>query len=503
MLKNILANFIGKFWSIFSNFIFIPLYINLLGFENYSIISFTLILAGLLVILDSGLTATLSREFARKDTTYEAKKNVLQTTETIYVVLCGISLFLIVFFSKQIGRIWLNQNIYSDNDISLFLRLISFDLVFQLLFKFYLGGLLGLQKQITANKLQIAWGFFRNGLVILLIYFIPRLDLFFLWQSAATIFFTIFVRIILGKSLTYKMVYFNFTIKKKVLLNIWRFTGGVLLISLVAALNTQIDKLFISKLLPIENLGFYNISVSLSAGIYILVIPISNALQPYFTSLYSAHKRKDAENLYYRISRYINIIVFSLASILFFFPDRVILTWTGNMDLVQQTKSIIPMIAIAYSMLSLQLIPYNIAIANGYTKLNNITGIISLFVTIPGYWIVTKQYGIIGTASLFCFVQIIITIIYLVLLNKKFLDIKRIDLYLKNILKSIIISFLTAYLIKFIPIWETGNRLYLLLIIIISLMFIIAFNVITQFSKDEINNTRIILYKFLLNKPND
>ena len=78
MLKNIVANFVGRFWSILSNFLFIPLYIHYLGFESYSVISFTLVVAGLMAILDVGLTATLSREFARKDTASDEKVKIFK-----------------------------------------------------------------------------------------------------------------------------------------------------------------------------------------------------------------------------------------------------------------------------------------------------------------------------------------------------------------------------------------------------------------------------------------
>lgn len=78
MKKNIIANLIGRFWGILSNFLFIPFYIKLLGFESYSIISFSLMIAGIMAVLDAGLTATLSREFARNDKNEEQKKKFLQ-----------------------------------------------------------------------------------------------------------------------------------------------------------------------------------------------------------------------------------------------------------------------------------------------------------------------------------------------------------------------------------------------------------------------------------------
>src|SRR5690606_22151849 len=108
MLKNIVANILGRFWSILSNFLFIPLYIHYLGFENFSIISFTLILAGIMVILDAGMTATLSREFARGDVSLSTRLAVFSTLEKVYIAVLGIILCLIFFFADLIATRWLN-----------------------------------------------------------------------------------------------------------------------------------------------------------------------------------------------------------------------------------------------------------------------------------------------------------------------------------------------------------------------------------------------------------
>ena len=158
MKRNIFANFIGKFWSILSNFLFVPLYIKYLGFESYSIISFTLIIAGVLAVLDGGLTATLSREFARTDNSDSEKFRIFKTLETIYLILIGLIIIVFLLLSNFIANNWLNLRTFEPYKISLFIKIISFDIGFQLLFRFYLGGLLGLEKQIHANFFQICWG---------------------------------------------------------------------------------------------------------------------------------------------------------------------------------------------------------------------------------------------------------------------------------------------------------------------------------------------------------
>ena len=108
MKKNIIANLIGKLFGGFSHFIFIPLYIAYLGFESYSIISFTLVIAGLMAFFYGGLTATLSRELARRDVCKEDKYQIFKTLESSYFVVVALSILIVVSLSSVIAEKWLN-----------------------------------------------------------------------------------------------------------------------------------------------------------------------------------------------------------------------------------------------------------------------------------------------------------------------------------------------------------------------------------------------------------
>ena len=440
-------------------FLFIPLYIDILGFESYSVITFTLVLAGLVAILDAGLTATLSREFARVDSTIEEKKDILETLETVYFLIISLVVFVLFSSSSFIATEWINLESFSTNQIALFLKFVSFEFGFQMLFRFYLGGLYGLELQIAANVFQVGWGIVRNGLVVLLIYLVPTLDAFFIWQAVTTIIFTVILKFYLQKKLTGQIRFkFGFTLDKKILKKIWRFAGGMMLISTVAAVNTQLDKLTISKMLSIESLGYYTLAVSLSAILISIVSPISVALLPRFTALYSEKKKEDATKLFLLVNLLTSIIVFSLMVNIVFFPKELIWIWTGKMELAEKVESLVPIMAISMAMLSLALIPYNIAIANGYTRLNNILGIVSLFLTVPGYYFATKEFGAMGAAIVFCSVQCMVTIVYYYFINKKFINIDLLTLYGRKMLLPLIISTVIAFLIHAIPINIGDNR---------------------------------------------
>jgi O-antigen/teichoic acid export membrane protein len=461
MIKNIIANFIGRLWGILSSFLFIPLYIHYLGFESYSIISFTLIIVGLMAVLDAGLSATLSREFARTDNSHDEKIRIFRTLESSYFIIVTICVVLVFFLSGIIADNWLKLNSFTPNIIAYYLKIISIDVGFQLLLRFYMGGLLGLEKQVKANMYQVGFGVLRNGLVVVAIFLVPTLEVFFIWQAVSTVIFAILLRFSLCKVLMGQYFHFQLKIEQLILKDVWRFAGGMLLISAVAGLNTQMDKIAISKFLPIESLGYYTLAVSLAMGIMILVNPISIALLPRFTALYSAGKNDEASILFSKINLSVAILVFSVMANMVFFAKNLIWIWTGKMELAEHAHIFLPIIALSFAMLALAMIPYNIAIANGYTKLNNALGLVGLFVILPGYWLATKYYGAIGAAYVFCGVQTVTTFIYLYYINKKFLKIKKIYLlYIKQILLPPIISLPIAFTFSFIPAWIPQTRMY-------------------------------------------
>jgi len=499
--KNILANFIGKFWSILSNFLFIPLYIRYLGFESYSIISFTLVIASIMAIMDSGLTATLSREFARSDTHFNEKLKKYKTLETCYFLIVILLIITVYVSSDYISNKWLNLDTLTPDKVSDYIKIIGFGFGFQMIMRFYLGGLMGLEKQITANKLQVGWGVIRNALVVFVISTIPNLEVFFLWQTITTIFFTFIIKFVLEKKL--KLNSFSDIlpkIEKDVVKKIWRFALGMLLISLVAGLNLQLDKILISKFLSIEVLGSYTLAVSLSTALLMVVNPVSAAILPRFTNLYTKGRIVESSLLYSKINSYTSIILFAIMANLSFFSEQILFIWTGDLNIASNASIYLPIISLSYVMLSLAVFPYNIAIANGYTSLSNKLGLSSLFITLPGYFLATKYYGGIGAALVFAIVQTLITIIYIYVINNKFLKgISLTTIYFRQMLLPFLISIISTYGFYLISLSLFENRVIMLLYIFLSVSVSIIISLLLLKNKDFIHFLRHI-YKIMCKK---
>jgi len=448
MLRNIFANFLGRFWGFLSAFLFTPIYIKFLGVEAYSIISFSLVLSGFMFVLGSGLSTTLTREFALKTNSNSDKVNILKTFELFYYFISVVILLFFFTFSEFISHNWLKLDKVSPEEVTFFLKIMGLGISFQLLCEFYIGGYMGLEKQIKANSYQIVWGIFRNGIIIIPIYFFPSLELFFIFQTIITLIYAFVLRYNLTKELKVKIPIFRKpSFDKSILKNTWKFAAGIFLVSLVASFNTQMDKLAISKLLPINILGYYTIAISLSQSIILLVNPISTAVMPRISSLSSQDEFVEVKELYEKITLLISILVFSFGLNILLNGKNLIWIWTNNLALANNSSIFIPILSVGMIVYSFQILPFNLAIANAYTKLNNFLGILSLIVTLPGYWIMTNIYGAIGAAITWCIVQSIITFFYVYLIHKKFLpDIIQLKFLLNNYIKPFIIIFIITYM---------------------------------------------------------
>lgn len=169
-----------------------------MGIEGYSIISFSLVI--------TGLTATLSREFAIKSNTQLDRERTLSTFEIFYIAIAFIVILLIFTFSTQIANNWLNLDLINPSKVSYYLRLIGIGIAFQLLGDFYMGGLMGLEQQVKSNLYQVGWGICRNALVVIPLMYNPSLELFFIWQTTTTIIYAFLLRQFLIKKRLYNVL---------------------------------------------------------------------------------------------------------------------------------------------------------------------------------------------------------------------------------------------------------------------------------------------------------
>ena len=156
--RNMIANFAGSIWQALMGLVFIPLYIKFIGIESWGLIGIFATLQVIFGLFDMGLSSTLNREMARLSvlpTKRQEMCNLVRTLEVIYwsiAVFAGIS---VVILSPIITYHWIHPGLLSHKTIEQALLIMGFVIALQLPRGFYSGGLLGLQRHVLLNGINV------------------------------------------------------------------------------------------------------------------------------------------------------------------------------------------------------------------------------------------------------------------------------------------------------------------------------------------------------------
>ncbi len=392
MLKNIIANYVGKIWGIISVFIFVPFYVKLLGIESYAIINFYTVILTIMYFADGGLSATLNREIARsKDNKYIG--NMLFTIEKVYLAICLFIVIIIFSFSGFIATNWLNSHSLHPEDLKIYISLMGISVAFQLFTTLQNSGLMGLEKQVLSNGIQVLSSMFRSAFVLVPLYFYPTLLTFFIWQVSMNIIFFFITRYNLWKFIKTNISY---KFDKKVLKTLGRFAGGMMLLAIISSINTQIDKLVISKILSLKEFGYYSLAGILSQLPILIITPIAVAILPRMVKYSTITEKEKLIKLFHVNTFFLSVLATSGAMVLFLFTKDFVFIWTHDNLISKTIENVTKVLLIGGVFLSFQFMPYHLAIANGHTKTNVRLGIVAIICIIPTLIFCVKQFGLIG-----------------------------------------------------------------------------------------------------------
>lgn len=394
MIKNIVSNYIGKVWGILSVYVFIPLYIKFLGVEAYGIINFYTVLLSVLLFADAGLSATLSREFARSEDKVYCR-NLLHSIERLYLVISLLLMIGVFLFAPQIAENWLNTDAIPREKITMCLRLMGIGIAFQFFSTLHNSGLLGLQKQVLANTIQVSWSAFRSGFVVVVLYFAPDLLTFFYWQIISNILFFIIYRYQLWKQISFnsKPIF-----DKEILKNISRFALGMMVMAIIASLNTQLDKLVVSKYLSLKQFSYYSLAATLSQIPMVFVTPLTIAVLPVIIKATNINPKDELIKVFHQYSFVVSGLSSMMGFIIVFYAKDIAYQWTHDEEISINIENVTQVLTVGGIFLCCQYMPYQLAIANGHTKSNLILGLIGIVLIVPLLYFFITTFGFVGAA---------------------------------------------------------------------------------------------------------
>jgi O-antigen/teichoic acid export membrane protein len=420
MKANVLANYIGKFWSFTAIYAFAPLYLNILGVSAYGLIAFYGVLLTILTIADVGLSASFAREAAR-ESRVEVLLDQLRSSEIALMSLLSISAVAMIGAAPFIATQWLKSDGVVPDDVMVdCLRLMPVGLLAQVAMSLYFGGLMGRQRQVAANFWQMSYVTVRSAGVLIPLFFFPHPLVFFLWQAISGWVFLFLMRRALINEVceggAYRRGRFSFSALQRVS----NYAVGMFAMAIISGVNSQLDRLVVSRMRPINEFAWYTLAATLAQIPTMVAMPIAAAMLPRFTQLVEAEDTSQVAQLYAKATYAIAILASITAGAIVFFADQILALWLPGQAVPALLPAVSAVLAGGGLFLALQLMPFHLSLAHGHSATNVRLGVFVLFASIPLQCYLTSHFGLLGAAVPWLFVGVVGFLVLGTAINRRF-----------------------------------------------------------------------------------
>ncbi|WP_112384168.1 lipopolysaccharide biosynthesis protein [Sphingomonas carotinifaciens] len=391
--KNIIANYASRLWTGISAFIFVPFYLHILGPEAFGLVTFSTSLLGIVFVIDMGMSNTFAREMAR-EVDRRKLSDLLRSLEWLYLIIIMFVAVVAILGAGLIADHWLNASRLEPDQVRWSVGLMLISAILQVMLALYIGGLLGSSRHVTAAGYQIGFSLARSGIVLIPLYFWPSVKFLFAWQLAVSaIALLLLRRTIWGVIKPLEMPRFSLP----ALRSIWAFAGGMFGIALISAINTQSDKLVVSKAFSLDVLGLYSVASLIGQVPSMLALPLAITILPRLTAQVARGDHSGVIATYMQYSFLISAVALCAAlGVVVGAPQLLALMKgsTPSAELVMVTR----ILSVGGALLAAQYMPYHLAVANAHTRTNILFGVVSSVLLPITMFLGASQAGLLGAA---------------------------------------------------------------------------------------------------------
>jgi O-antigen/teichoic acid export membrane protein len=447
--RNITANFIGRAWAGLLNIILTPIYVRILGIENYGLIGIYASLLALLSFLDLGLSTTLNRQIATRSTKNDTESlgDLVYSMEITY---WGIGIIIgatIACSSTVISERWLNLQSVDAVTANHAIRFMGLIALLEWPSALYSGGLMGMQRQVLFNGMRSILASIQSiGTLAVLLFWSPTIFAFFYCQAFFSFIQTILLGITLWSKIPAERSGSQFRISA--MTESWKFTAGITGISIVAIVLTQCDKIILSKWLTLSMFGYYILAFNIANVLTYIVNPFFTALFPKFSQLATNNEHKELSSIYHNICQSVSIIVLPIAITLVFFSKEILSIWFRDPIIVNNIYPLVRLLSIGVMLNCLVTIPYCLQLAYGWTKLSFYKNLIAVTILIPMMYVMIDTYGAQGAAIVWIILNLSYCMFEIPVMHKRILKGEMWEWYWRDVGFPLVISVVFIFFSK-------------------------------------------------------
>lgn len=399
--SNLIANFVGASWSAGVQLLCVPLFVRLMGVESYGLVGFFIMLQVSLQMLDLGVSATVNRELARYSALPDRSSEARRLVRTLEAGYWGLGAALgtgIALLAPVIADHWIHAGSLGASTVQHSIVLMGLAIAVQWPLSFYQGGLIGLQRLVTYNGIRIFSATLSNSGALLILWRISAdVRWFFLWQALAYSMQVALMAIALWRSMPGHGLWprLDFNLVRGVL----PFAAGMSGISVLGTFLAQMDKIVLSRFLPLDAFGYYVLAGVLASSLQLFVTPVFSAVLPRLSALHAGGDTAGICRLYHTASQLMSCLVMSTSVVLAAFATQFIALWTGSQATAQFVAPVAVLLLAGTAINGLMHLPYALQLAYGWTGLGLRLTLFNVIVFLPLLIWSAIHYGAIGGAA--------------------------------------------------------------------------------------------------------
>jgi len=472
--RNIVANYVGQAYTIGIGIIISPLFLQYLGAESYGLVGIFTLLQAWMSLLDVGISPTLGRQAAIMRGLGESKDNfwiLLKSFEAIFIGLAVLMVSAIFMSSHWLAQHWVNVQSLELSTVIACLQIMGVLIGLRWFAALYRSGINGLEDQVWLNAYNISIISLKFlGALILVTTISNEIFQFFIYQLAIgclevmLLMWRFYSRIVKPKRAKY--IGFDWAVFKSIM----PYAMGIAYTSAIWTLTTQSDKLIFSKVLSLDEFGYFTLVALATGGIALINGPIIKAVTPRMAYLYAKADNENLIDLYRDSSTVTAIVSICIAMVMANNSYEILYIWSRDETFSKWGEEVVSWLALGNAIMVIGAYAYVFQKAVGKLKWHVIGSSITVLIQTPLiYWAATN-YGVNGAVkSWFIFMSIWFVVWTPILMGKVIPSLKY-KWLLCDIAPSILITGILVWLLN--EIIEVPMDTYLIGIKLISITFI-------------------------------
>ncbi len=444
----------------------LPLYITYMGTEGYGLVGFFSMLQASFVLLDLGLSPTISRETARFKSGATSLLNYLQlyrALSLIFILIAIVGALLIFFTAPLIVTKWLTLESLQVNEVVLCIQIMGIAVALRWMCGLVRGVIIGSERLVWLSGYNVSIATLR---------FVIVLPVMFVFGFEPAVFFTYQLLIavlefvgLYAKSQNLTPNTLDRSVKIgwsfKPVKSVLAFSLSIAFTSSIWVLVTQTDKVILSGILSLAEYGYFSLAVLVASGVLVVSGPVSNAIMPRLAKLHASNKENELLTVYRNATQLVTVIAGSISIAVAFLAEPLLYLWTNDITLTKKAAPILTLYVLGNGILAISAFPYYLQYALGKLKYHVIGNGLLVVLLIPSIIWAATHYGAIGAGYVWLIMNSVYFFVWVTFVHRKLIPNVYMNWLIQDVIKILLPTILLTWgVVSFLPTVSLSSRFF-------------------------------------------